>query len=205
MSGFNTRIAAIVLLSCALPQAAHAAFILGDAMFEVQYNGSGEDGDWYDPPLLGPGSFRIQSLHYNPDAVNEDPRPPPEFNVLDFSFSFNGQSWDESDVPICECYFDSDGSPLGINFHFDDGVASWILSWNFEDGNFGFQFHDATLDAGGTSDDGQVSGLIDTDFRVLPEPGSFALLLLGLAVAALTGRRRLGTTMRATRPALVPV
>ena len=112
----------------------------------MQYGGSGEEGDSYDPPLPGPGSFRVQSLHYNPDAVNEDPSPPPEFRVLDFSFSFNGQSWDEFDVPICDCQFDPEGFPLGINFHFDDGVVSWILSWNFEDGNFGFQFHDGTLD-----------------------------------------------------------
>src|SRR5262245_15360184 len=99
--GILTRVAAAaLLLMCSIPHAAHAAFILGDAVFDVQYSGSGQEGDSYDPPLPGPGSFRIQSLHFNPDAVNEDPSPPPEFRVLDFSFSFNGQSWDESDVPI---------------------------------------------------------------------------------------------------------
>ena len=190
MKSFIARTAATVLLSCTLSQAAHGAFILGDAVFEVEYFGSGEEGDSYDPPLPGPGSFRVESLHYNPDAVNEDPFPPPEFNVLDFSFSFNGQSWNESDVAICDCSFTPDGLPLSINFQFDDGVVSWILSWNFEDGNFGFQFHDLTLNAGGTSDDGEVSGSIDTDFRVLPEPGSFALLTLGLVAVTLTRRRR---------------
>lgn len=186
-----TRVAAaVLLLSCALPQAAHAAYIFGDALFEVQYSGSGEEGDSYDPPLLGLGSFLVRSHSYNPDAVNEDPSPPSPFNVLDFSFSFNGQSWDEFDVPICECSFEPNGLPLGISFHFDDGIVSWILSWNFEDGNFGFQFHDATLDAGGTSDGGEVSGLIDTDFRVLSESGSAGLLLIGLTAVAFARRQR---------------
>ena len=124
MSILITRVAAAVLLSSALPQAAHAAYIFGDAIFEVQYEGSGEEGDSYDPPLLGAGSFLVRSHSYNPDAVNEDPSPPSPFNVLDFSFSFNGQSWDEFDVPICECSFEPNGLPLGISFQFDDGIVS---------------------------------------------------------------------------------
>ena len=191
--------AAVLLLSCALSQGAHAAFILGGAEFEVAYHGSGEPGDWFDPPLPGLGSFVVRSPPYNPDAVDEDPFPPSEFGVLDFSFTFNGQSWDESDVSICQCSFTPDGFPLGIHFDFDDGVVAWILSWNFEDGNFGFQFHDAELNLGGTSEDGIASGGIDTRFRVLPEPGSSGLLLPGLIVLAAARHRR--AAARVTSPA----
>jgi hypothetical protein len=189
MSLIARNAAAVLLLSCALPPPAHAAFIQGDAVFAVEYRGSGEDGDSFDPPLVGPGAFVIRSLPYRPDTPHEDPFPPPEFDVLDFTFSFNGQRWDESDVPICECLFTPDGLPLGISFHFDDGAVSWILSWNFEDGNFGFRYHDASFDLAGTSADGAVSGRIDRDFQVLSEPESLALFGLGLALVALARRR----------------
>jgi hypothetical protein len=190
MKGLITPIATAALLVSWFPQAAHAAFILGNAVFDVQYSGSGEEGDSYDPPLLGHGTFVVRSLHYNPNAVDEDPFPPSEFNVLDFSFTFNGQSWDESDVPICVCSFTPEGLPLDISFDFADGVVSWILSWSFGDNNFGFRFHDATLDLRGTTEDRSAFSRLDHDFRVLPEPGSFALLALGLALVAVIRRRR---------------
>ena len=188
MNCLTKQIAAAVLLCGAIVPAANAEFIRGNAVFLVEYMGSGEEGDFFDPPLLGPGSFVVRSLPYNPDAVDEDPSPFFEFDVLDFSFSFDGQAWDESDVSICECYFTPDGQPLGINFHFDDGAVSWILSWNFSDGNFGFQFHDDSLAVGGTVDDGVVSGTGEFNFVVVPEPGSLALLVMGLAAGALARR-----------------
>jgi hypothetical protein len=112
MNCLTKQIAAAVLLCGALVPAANAEFIRGNAVFLVEYMGSGEDGDIFDPPLLGPGSFVVRSLPYNPDAVDEDPSPFFEFDVLDFSFNFDGQAWDESDVSICECYFTPDGQHL---------------------------------------------------------------------------------------------
>jgi len=49
----------------------------------------GEDGE-FDPPLLGPGSYMIQSLPFDPNTNDGDPSPDSEFDVLEFSFSFAG-------------------------------------------------------------------------------------------------------------------
>jgi hypothetical protein len=174
------------LISGAFAPVAAAVVLHGDAVFLVEYYG--EDGE-FDPPLLGPGSFVISSQPFDPNTPDGDPFPNSEFDVLDFFFSFAGHSWDESDVPVCECYFYPDGSPSGVNFHFDDGVVSWILSWNFDDGNFGFRFDDGEIVARGTSEDGQVSGTGRFNFFLVPEPGSAGLLALGMFGLSVVRRR----------------
>ena len=106
------RILAVVLLSGAFASVAEAAVVRGSGTFEVTFFGDEGQGV-FDPPLVGPGSFTVRSLPYDPNVVDEDPSPPIDFDVLDFFFSFAGQTWDESDVPICQCDFTADGEPLG--------------------------------------------------------------------------------------------
>jgi hypothetical protein len=181
------RTVAFVLMSGAFASVAEAAVIRGSGTFEVTFFGDEEQGV-FDPPLLGPGSFVVRSLPYDPDVVDQDPSPFIEFDVLDFFFSFAGQTWDESDVPICECSFTPEGEPLDIVFNFNEGVVNWVLAFNFEDGNFGFSFRDGNLDLSGSSENGQASAEFDASFRVVPEPGSIGLLGLGLLGLGLTRR-----------------
>ena len=49
--------------------------------------------------------------------------------MLDFSFSFAGQTWDETDVSVCDCAFFSNGEPLSVNFSFSDASTSWFLGF----------------------------------------------------------------------------
>jgi len=104
--------------------------------------------------------------------------------------ALQGHSWDETDVTACECYFTPEDFPLRVNFQFSDANVSWLLSWNFEDGNFGFQFDDGVVSAGGTSEGGQVPGAGDFNFFLVPEPGSLGLLVPGIAGLRLTRRRQ---------------
>src|SRR5688572_15582062 len=112
------RIVTVIVMANIFAPVAEAAVIRGSATFEVEWLGDEEQGK-FDPPLVGSGSFEIRSRPYDPDDVSEVF----DFEVLDFSFSFAGASWDESDLFGDCCNFTPDGQPDTIRFNFDNGDA----------------------------------------------------------------------------------
>jgi len=183
------RIVAVIVMANVFAPVAEAAMIRGSATFEVEWLGDEEQGK-FDPPLLGSGSFEIRSRPYDPDVVSEVSA----FEVLDFSFSFAGASWDESDLTEGGFFiFTPDGQPDIISFDFNNGDASGFLIWSFEGfvgGDFGMDFVIGSLAGSGSAENGQAGSAIDSSFVVVPEPGSLGLLALGLVGLRLSRQRR---------------
>jgi hypothetical protein len=176
------RIVAVVLMGGVFASVAEAAIIRGSGTFAVHLHG--EPGQ-FDPPLVGSGSFEIRSPPYDPRSVSEVTG----FDVLDFSYRIHGFTWDESDITDVCCNFTPDGQALTIDFFFDNGDARGSLIFDFEEGFFMSLFA-PNLEGIGSSQD-FTAGAQQFDFNsvVLPEPGSVALLGLGLLGLGVTVRK----------------
>jgi hypothetical protein len=157
---------------------ADAAMIQAQGVFTVEVVDT--------PQPTGSGFFDVRSPFWDPNVgPDEDPTPPSDWEVLDFEFTFLGVTWDESDISVCDCQFDEFGQPDSINFFYDGPKGQLVLSWSFEDGNFGF----SGGGFGGTSENGEVSGVFDSfSFFLVPEPSP--AWLCGLALAGLLAARR---------------
>jgi hypothetical protein len=178
-------LAAAFGLSAASAQAVTIT-ITADGTFTVEYFGTQEDpNDFYDPPLEFDGFFSIR-----------------ENRVADFEFTVFGRTWTEADVRHCDCLaFPVDFPPpqydLGvIGFSFIDGADSWGFVWavnpNRGEGLFRFGYNvDGFRMQGDSNCHNGCAGIAFSElaYRInVPESGTLALLLLGLAGFPITRR-----------------
>jgi PEP-CTERM motif len=142
------------LAFCAAP--AHASTVTGSAIFEIAD---------VDDNVLATGSWEILRNR-----------------ILDFEFVVGDVVWDEFDIPrSCgDCF--ADAGFLGVGFHFGAPPGdNWILAFSFHDGEFGVDYDVGDVHFSGGTGTGTLFAPGDYSvFRDVPEPGTLALLCLGL-------------------------
>jgi hypothetical protein len=140
--------------------------------------------------ISGSGAFTIDSLD-RPEIVGDGFFVLDANRLVDFEFNFFGHTWTEADVPRCPlCVWEFQSPAPRLLFEWRDGDEFWILDWVFTHENFGFRFNLDGVQFIGTSENGEIGCSVcpSADDLTAPEPGSLALLLVGLLALPLSRR-----------------